>query len=299
MADLDLYRALPLAHEAGRHLESKGFDHGRLDAELLMAGLIGTDRLNLYLQHDRPLEPPEVERYREAIRRRLRHEPVQYILGTAAFREIEIRVDRRALIPRPETEVLVGVVLDWAARREGDLSALDVGTGSGVIALSLLAEGGFARAVGTDASAEALALAGENARALGLSERLELRQGSLWQPVAAGERFDAIVSNPPYVAEGERDGLDAEVAEWEPAAALFAGADGLDVLGPLVEGAPERLERGGLLAVEVGLGQAEAVAERMENSGAYVDVRVVKDLTGRPRIVAGQLANTAGTEHDG
>src|SRR5690606_31703477 len=198
-----------------------------------------------------------------AIARRLAGEPVQYITGEAAFREIELRVDRRVLIPRPETEVLVGEVLKWAgARAEAArrrLTAADIGTGSGAIALSLLKEGPFERVVATDVSAEALELAGENAARLGLEAGLELRQGALLAPLRA-ERFDVVVSNPPYVADADRGALPPDVRDWEPAGALFAGPTGLEVLAALVEGAPRHIEPGGLLALEVGAGQAAEVA---------------------------------------
>ena len=216
------HRPLELARLAAGHLAERGVEDPRLDAELLLAHVLGVRRLDLYLQFERPLTPDEVAAYREAIRRRGQREPLQYITGTTSFRELELAVDPRVLIPRPETEVLVGAVLEWAAGR-GDLVALDIGTGSGAIALSLLAEGPFARMVATDVSRGALELAAENARRTGLDARLELRHGPLWEPIGDGERFDVIVSNPPYVADAEGAGLQPEVAAHEPAGALFAG----------------------------------------------------------------------------
>lgn len=280
---------LGVARLAAEHLKARGVPDPRLDSDLLLAASLGIGRLDLYLQHDRPLTEDELAPYREMIRRRARREPLQYIVGSVTFREIELRVDRRALIPRPETEVLAGVVLDWASARGGaagaaPLRALDIGTGTGAIALSLLAEGGFGAVVATDTSEEALALAGENASALGLADRLELRLGSLFEPVPAGERYDAIVSNPPYIATGERAGLAAEVVEWEPEVALFAGASGLDLLEPIVRQARDRLVKGGLLALELAERQAEAVAALAREHG-YEDVRIIEDLTRRPRIV--------------
>ncbi|HET9982436.1 MAG TPA: peptide chain release factor N(5)-glutamine methyltransferase [Longimicrobiales bacterium] len=281
--------ALPLARKAADVLAERGVENARLEAELLLAWVLGIGRLQLYLQHDRPVSDAELERFRAAVRRRLKHEPVQYIVGTAHFRQLELRVDRRVLIPRPETEELVGAVLEWARRSDGAgerrLTALDLGTGSGAIALSLAKEGPFRRVVATDVSAAALELARENADALGLGERIELRAGSLWDAVLADERFDVIVSNPPYVAERDRATLAPEVLEWEPAGALFGGAAGYDVIEPLVRGAPSHLAPGGLLAVEVGLGQAAAVAERIDETGAYEGARVLRDLAGRERMV--------------
>jgi release factor glutamine methyltransferase len=284
-------QALELTRKAAAVFEARGFENPRLQAELLLAGVLGMRRLDLYLQHDRPVGPAELELFRAAVRRRLRHEPLQYIQGQAAFRQLELAVDARVLIPRPETEVLVDAVLRWSAARPAGGSVLDVGTGSGAIALSLAVEGRFARVVATDVSAAALEVAAANARRSGLAELVEFRTGSIFGPLAAGERFDVIVSNPPYVAERDRDALAAEVAQYEPAAALFGGADGLEVIAQLVEQAAAHLVPGGLLALEVGLGQSDAVMDRLSVAGSYAAVRVVPDLTGRPRIVLAEAAH--------
>ena len=277
---------LALARTAAEWLEGRGVADGRLDAELLLADALGLKRLDLYLQHDRPLTPEEVERFRGMVRRRGRREPLQYIVGHVQFRHVELGTDARALIPRPETEVLVGAALDVARERDGGFArALDVGTGTGAIALSLLAEAGAGMVVATDTSAAALELAGENAANLGLADRIDLRPGSLYAPLREEERFDAIVSNPPYIAEADRAGLAPEVVDWEPAAALFSGGDGLDVIGPLVDGAPRWLTPGGLLALEVGTTQAETVAARMRATDGLGGVRILEDLARRPRIV--------------
>jgi release factor glutamine methyltransferase len=282
--------ALVLARKAGDVLAERGFDNARLEGELLLAGILGIRRLDLYLQHDRPVEAGELVDFREAVRRRLRHEPLQYILGQAHFRELVLRVDRRVLVPRPETEVLVEEVLRWArAAQTAELEALDVGTGAGAIALSLVREHAFRRVVATDTAAGALAVARENAALLGLAERVEFRAGSLWTPLGEGERFDVVVSNPPYIGEQERSTLPLEVVDWEPPEALFAPAAGLAVLCALVDGAAPHLRAGGLLALEVGWQQAGEVAERIRRRGAYGEPRIVQDLAGRPRVV---LAST-------
>jgi release factor glutamine methyltransferase len=275
---------MELSRKAAAVLAERGFENARLDAELLLAGVLGVRRLDLYLQHDRPLTPEELERFRACVRRRLRHEPLQYILGRAAFRQLELAVDPRVLIPRPETEVLVGAVLAWAAGRPAGGSVLDMGTGSGAIALSLAAEGRFERVVASDVSAGALAVARANASHAGLQQRVEFRQGDLFAALR-GEAFDAVVSNPPYVAEHERQGLQPEVRDHEPADALFAGSDGLSVIGELVRQAPAHVLPGGLLALEIGLGQDARVLALVEATGAFCRARVLPDLTGRPRIV--------------
>lgn len=305
-------RPLDLTRLAAEHLAAKGVADARLDAELLLAHVLGLRRLDLYLQFERPLEPDDVAAYREAIRRRGRREPLQYITGEAAFRELVVRVDPRVLIPRPETELLVGEVLaaDLVARADGAngadagaagtagaaeagsgvaLSALDIGTGSGAIALSLLREGPFRRVVGTDVSAGALEVAASNAAALGFGERLELRRGSVWEPIGDGERFHVIVANPPYVMESERAALMPEVRDHEPRGALFGGADGLAVIREIVSGAALRLCAGGVLALEVGPAQASGVAALMGGAGLS-GARVVPDLAGRDRIVVATRA---------
>lgn len=266
------------------YLKSKGVESPRLDAEHILAHVLGLGRLEMYLQHERPLSASELEAFRPLLKRRAKREPLQYVLGRQAFRTLELEVGPGVLIPRPETEALVDEVLAWARAGAGAEVGLDIGTGSGAIALALLAEGAFARFVASDVSADALEMARRNAEAHGLLDRLDLRAGSTFGAVQEGERFDAIVSNPPYVAEGQRGELAPEVVDWEPGVALFGGADGLEVIREIVRGAPARLRPGGLLAVEVGLGQAAEVAE-MARAQGLADVRVRKDLAGRARMV--------------
>jgi release factor glutamine methyltransferase len=254
-----------------------------LSAELLLADTLGLKRLDLYLRFDQPVGPDELAEFKARLMRRARHEPLQYIAGHSDFRELRLKVDRRVLIPRPETEQLVGEVLSWASGRSG-LAALDIGTGSGAIALSLAMEGPFDRVLATDLSGEALELARENHLTVAADSPVEFRSGSLFAP-AAGERFDVVVSNPPYVGEEEREQLDAEVREWEPALALFAGTGGLELVTELVAAAPAHLRTGGLLALEIGTTQGRRVAELIAATGRFRDARVVRDLAGHDRIV--------------
>jgi release factor glutamine methyltransferase len=269
------------------YLGEKGFHNPRLNAELLLAGTLGLKRLDLYLQHDRPLKAEELAAFKDRLRRRAKREPLQYIDGRAAFRDLWLAVDPRVLIPRPETEVLVQAVLDRTRGRDA-LSALDVGTGSGAIALALATEGPFARVVATDVSPGALEVAEANRASAAPDAPVELREGSLFAPVA-GERFDVVVSNPPYVGAEERGTLDAEVRDWEPAGALFAGVGGLDVVAPLVAGAPAHLNAGGVLALEMGAAQADAVCALVRATGAFAEPTVLPDLAGRDRIVLAEM----------
>ncbi len=274
---------MALVQWSGDYLRGKGVQEGRLDAEHLLAHVLGLNRLELYLAHDRPVTPDERAAFKPLLLRRAAREPLQHIVGRAAFRELELEVDAGALIPRPETEELVGHVLDRCAGVPGG-SALDLGTGSGCIALSLVVEGRFERVVATDVSPEALAVARRNAQRVPGARALELRQGDLFEPVR-GEVFDVIVSNPPYVARRERETLEPEVREHEPEIALYGGEDGLDVARALVAGAPRHLRAGGLLALELGSGQCDAVVALLEATLEFAQVASMRDLSGRPRFV--------------
>jgi release factor glutamine methyltransferase len=261
------------------YLASRGVEHPRLDAELLLARALGLTRLDLYTQHDRPLTLAERESAREPVRRRGAREPLAYVLGDWGFRRLTLRTDRRALVPRPETEVVVDRCL---ALLENVASprVLDVGTGTGAIALSLAQELSGAMVVATDASADALALARENAELLGLD--VELREGDLL--AGAAGPFELVVSNPPYVDAAELDALEPEVRDWEPRAALLDGGQ----TSRLVEAARGVLD--GALVVEVHEGRADELAGTLRAAG-YVDVAVTADLTGRPRVVEGRWSN--------
>ncbi len=271
---------------SAEYLTEKGVEAGRLDAEWLLSTALGVDRLQLYLQYDRPLSPEEREAFKPLLRRRASREPLQYIIGRAAFRQLELKTDPRVLIPRPETEVLVQEVLDWVSAAGKSFGRVwEMGTGTGAVALSLAVEGACTTIVATDSSPDALSVAADNAERYDVSGLLEFREGSLFEPLEEGEEFDVIVSNPPYIAEGEKGELQPEVRDWEPPEALFAGEDGLDVIRQLVAGAPEHLLAGGFLALECGLGQAERIATDLNGTGAFAAVRIRPDLTGRPRFV--------------
>jgi release factor glutamine methyltransferase len=281
--DTKRWTVVELIGWTAEYLGGKNVHNARLNAELLLAGVLGLKRLDLYLQFDRPLRPEELAEFKERLRRRAKREPLQYIDGTAAFRDLVLRVDPRVLIPRPETEVLVQEVLDWA-RPRNDLVAVDVGTGSGAIALALATEGPFSRIVATDAQADALDAARENHAHAAPDAPVEFRLGDLLAPVR-GEAFDVVVSNPPYVGSEEAASLDPEVRDWEPATALFAGVGGLDVIRRLVPQAAEALKPGGLLALEIGAAQGAAVRGIIEETNAFGAPRVRPDLAGRDRFV--------------
>jgi len=276
-------RLIEFLELAAGHLASKGIDTARLDAELLLAEVLGLSRVELYTNYDRPLTPDEVDRYRELLRRRARREPVAYILGRKEFWSLEFAVDRRVLVPRPETETLVEEVLAFARSRPVE-RILDIGTGCGAVAVALAVELPACRVVATDASAAVLEVAPGNARRHGVADRIEFRLGDLFAAVAEGERFDVVVSNPPYCREDELDGLEPEVRDWEPRPALAAGPDGMAVTGRIIDEAPRVLRPEGRLFLEVGT-QAELVRRRLAERG-WREIAVRADLAGRPRVVA-------------
>ncbi len=282
----DVWTVLRMILWSADYLRGKGVASGRLDAEHLLAHVVGVGRLQLYLDFERPLTPAELDGFRPLLKRRAAREPLQYIIGRQPFRELDLHVHPGVLIPRPETEMLVEEVLAWIAKSgRSDATAVDIGTGTGAVCLSLAYEGPFTNVIATDISEAALEATRRNRDAAALTERVELRSGSLFEPLFPGERFDVIVSNPPYVAAVDEASLEPEVRDWEPGEALFAGSDGLDVLKALVGGAREHLKTGGLLALEFGDGQAQAVTGLLKDCDGYLDVKVFKDYAGKERFV--------------
>jgi release factor glutamine methyltransferase len=260
----------------------------RSDAEELLSRLLGVSRAQLHLLGARLLTPAESTRLESWLARRAAHEPVQYLTGRAAFRDLDLVVDPRVLIPRPETEGLVGAVLEilraetprWPAPR-----VLDLGTGSGAIALALAAEWPAAVVTATDASTGALAVARANAAALGLAGRVRFLAGHWFEVLGADERFEVVVSNPPYVATGEWDVLPEDVRSFEPQQALFSGASGLDAARELVDQAPRHLAAGGLLALELAEDRVHQVAGWLRDAPGWRAVEVRDDLARRPRYL--------------
>jgi release factor glutamine methyltransferase len=255
-------------------LRSKGLESPRLEAELLLAHVLQSDRVRLYMETDRPLEPPEVDAYRDLLRRRARGEPVAYLTGAREFYGLTFAVTSDVLVPRPETELLVD-----RARELAPATVLEIGTGSGCIAIALARYLSDARIVATDVSAAALGVATDNAEAHEAADRIEFREGDLFAPVD-GETFDLVVCNPPYVADG---GADEDVARHEPHVALFSGADGCDLIRRLVAEAPAHLAPGGTLLVEIGEEQGDAV--RALAAEHFANVTIHPDLAGRARVL--------------
>ncbi len=277
--------------------ESRGALSARLDAELLLADILRIERIHLYVQHDRPLSAPERAAFRNAVSRRGRGEPVQYILGEQEFWSLPFKVNQEVLIPRPETEVLVEEALAHLKEQPADsvLRVADVGTGSGAIACALASEFAGLSVIAGDISPGALAVAQGNAQLNGFADRIEFVEADGLDPLVAansGSPFDAIVSNPPYITDGEFPDVMREVREWEPRHALTAGADGLSVIRPLIDVAASKgLRAGGGLFIEIGSRpQAERVAQFLE-SHKFEDIRIRDDYAGKARVVVATQGN--------
>ena len=281
------WRLLDILENTSRFFASKGLENARLQAELLLAAVLGVKRLDLYLQFERPLHTSEVDRYREYVRQRLQRVPVQYITGVAAFRHLELTVTPAVLIPRPETEVLVDVALELlpAGGR-----VLDLCCGSGAVALSLAQEAAAAEVVATDVSADALEVAKANGQRCGLAGRVEWRCGDLFAPLRGTEPFDLVVANPPYVRRSDLAQLVPEVRDYEPHLALDGGEDGLAYYRRIAQEAADFIRPGGYLLLEVGEGQSAAVEDLLARSARLTEVQIKLDLNQIPRVVVARAA---------
>jgi release factor glutamine methyltransferase len=261
------------------YFKKRGIENPRLNAEHLIAHALRRTRMELYLEFERTLGEAELAPLRELVRRRGEGEPLQHLLGTVEFRGETFLCDKRALVPRPETEQLVELVESRIENRESRI--VDVGTGGGVIALSLARKFPEAQIFAVDISEDALALTRENAVRLGLSGRVRLRKGHLLENL--DERFDLIVANLPYIATQDRHSLSREVLH-DPEVALFAGPRGDELVRDLIEQAPTRLRPGGLLALEIGLGQSEALLLALAEKN-YRDICSKNDYSGVIRFL--------------
>ena len=263
------------------YFQKRNIDSPRLNAEHLLAYVLGRKRMELYLDFERRLRESELAPLRELVKRRGLREPLQHLLGTVEFCGRSFRCDKRALVPRPETEQLVELLISHVKSEIAYSRMIDVGTGNGVIALTLAAEFPKAEIVGADISEDALMLAGENANRLGLTDRVRFLRSNLLKSVQPG--FDLIVANLPYVSTEDRQNLSREVLH-DPEVALFAGGRGDELVRELIALAPWWLRPGGMLAMEIGIGQSEAlVAALLEKN--YRDISTEKDYSGVIRFL--------------
>jgi release factor glutamine methyltransferase len=281
-----VWTVLDLLRWTTGHFREHGIDTPRLDAECLLAHALGTDRLHLYLEFDKPVVERERAVFRALVRARGRERvPVAQLTGRREFWSLPIRVNPEVLIPRPDTETLVQAALELLPDAGAPARVLDLGTGSGAIALAILHERPRARALATDRSHAALRIAQENAEALGMAERIQFLRGDWAAPLAGS--FDCVVANPPYLADSEHSALAPELAH-EPAAALFAGPTGLEVLELLSHEVPALLAEGGGLAFELAPGQEGPVSGWLARAGLATALH--RDLAGRARVVSGRYA---------
>lgn len=294
-----------------RELMEGGVESPAVEAERLLSHVLGLDRTRLALEGRTALSAEVAKRLAGLVQRRLAGEPLQHLEGSVAFRSLELIADTRALIPRPETEQLIDLICRMlvgrrtqtgsvrVVRRPGDRPvveppisrALDIGTGSGAIALSLASENIARNVVGIDISKTALEQATENRKRAGLDARVEFRLtgGDPFSALHTGERFGLIVSNPPYIRDDELTELPVEVREFEPLESLRGGADGLDLVRSVVAGAPDYLEPGGSVFLEIGASQASAVCELLASTGRWTSVTSHPDLAGHDRFIVAEV----------
>ena len=294
MGESRTWTVLELLQWTEKHFAAQGIESARLDAECLLAHALGTKRLQLYLDFDKPTQDEERGRFRELVVRRARDRvPVSQLLGRKEFWSLELDVTRDVLSPRPETETLVEAALERLPGRQGTPAILDVGTGSGAIALALAVERPGAAVTATDICPRALQIARANADKLLLSERLRFVEGDLFSAVP-GEQFDLVVSNPPYVARRGAGELPPELAH-EPEVALFGGDDGFAVASRLVAGVWDALTPGGVFAVELAPDQTDRIAEECRLAGLE-SIEILRDLARRPRVVVARRPTGRGND---
>ena len=263
------------------YFKKREIDSPRLNAEHLLAQVLGCKRIELYLEFERDLGEAELALLRERVRRRGQGEPLQHLLGTVEFCGRTFLCDKRALVPRPETEQLVELLISKFQFPSPNFRVLDVGTGSGVIVLTLAKEFSEAEIFAVDISEDALALARENAKRLGLNQRVRFKKSNLLRDIEG--TFDLIVANLPYIAAQDRHILSREVLH-DPEVALFSGGHGDELVRELIEQAPARLRQSGMLALEVGLGQSKALFSTLADKN-YRDICSRNDYSGRPRFL--------------
>lgn len=269
------------------YLERHGDEHPRLSAEWLMCAATGFSRIEVYMNYDRPLDAGELSILREGVKRRGAGEPLQYVTGEMPFRHIVLKCAPGVLIPRPETEILVDCVLEYIDKQDGPQHVLEIGTGTGCISLSIASERPGTTVVATDISPDAIALATRNREALGCEDVVEIVHTDIAEGVEGADKaaFDVLVSNPPYIPSAIVDTLPREVGGFEPRLALDGGQDGLDVFHRIVRTAKGALREGGLLAFELHEDCLQLAAQDQQVNEHFQDIRIVKDLTGRDRIL--------------
>jgi release factor glutamine methyltransferase len=268
----------------GKYLSDKGSESPRLDTEVLLAHSLGCKRIELYTRHDEEVPDEGRQRFKALIRQRIEGCPVAYLVGRKEFYSLELEVNRSVLIPRPDTETVVDECLQLA-KEMPQPSVLDIGTGSGCLAVAVAKYCKQARVTAIDIDGEALRLAARNATKHGVAERVKFLEGDLFAPLPEGENFDFVLSNPPYIPRGDIAGLAVGVRDYEPHRALDGGPNGLEVLTRLVQEAPVWLRPGGYLIVEIGAPQEAPARGQIEARKGFELAKTVFDSAGHPRVV--------------
>lgn len=257
-----------------------------LEAEILLAHALGIKRIQIYTMHDRVLSDEELAAFKKLILRRIKREPTAYIIGYRPFMSLDFGVTKDVLIPRPETEILAEEAIEIIKQSEKkDVSVLDIGTGSGAIAISIAKYCPTARVWATDISKAAIEVAGNNAKKHGVGDRITFFTGDLLSPVDKNQKFDIIASNPPYIKTSDIETLQPEITQFEPVRALDGGPDGLAYYRKIAAQAPEYLSEKGHLLLEVGIGQAESVAEMAQVAGVFPIIKKIRDHSAIERVV--------------
>lgn len=272
---------------AGNDLKQHSIESFHLEAEILLAHVLGLKRIDLFSQTDRIVSEEELHRYKSFIQRRLKHEPTAYLTGYQPFLGLDILVDQNVLIPRPETEQMVELAIDLIARfttHDSQFTVADIGTGSGCIAVALAKHLPTVKVIGIDISAKAIAIAKKNADKQGVTNRCQFVVGNMLEPLK--EPVDLIIANPPYIPTNDLAGLEPEVKDYEPRQALDGGADGLDYIRELIKHSPSHLKEPGQLLLEFGFNQAEEIMQIAREK--FETNKIVKDFSGQDRFFLGK-----------
>jgi release factor glutamine methyltransferase len=284
---MDTWTIQKLLNWVAEYLGRQGVDSPRLSAELLLSHVLGMKRIELYTHSGKALTGQQVDRLQELAERAGQHEPIAYLTGKTEFYSLELNVTRDCMIPRPETELLVERAIEFLQLRSGSEVVCDLCTGCGCIAIAIAKNCQRAQIVATDISDDALRVAAQNVQKYQLGDRIELLCGDLFEPVTprlAGDKFDLIVCNPPYVSAAEYEALAKNVRDYEPKLALFAGADGLDICRRVIQESGAFLKPGGVVMLEIGSSQRQAVKELLEQTGTFAEIRIEKDFQNHDRI---------------
>lgn len=282
---MKIWRIIDVLQEATTFLINKGIEDARLNAERLMGHLLNLSRIDLYVQFEKPMTQAERDAYKILLKRRAEREPLQYILGETEFMSLSFKVTPDVLIPRPETEVLVEIVIDFI--KDKSFRILDIGTGSGCIPVSLAHYLKDIQITAWDVSKKALEVAAGNAQQNKVSERIRFEQTDILNFNPDGQKYDVIISNPPYILEKDWDGLQPEIQNHEPKIALSDGGDGLTFYRKISKVAPSMLKAGGQLFFEIGDSQSESVCQILEDNG-FININMTSDLNNIPRVIQGE-----------